>query len=118
MLNASTGSAPRSQVIGQPQPDFAHSLESSRCISDTESMMSVRSYLDKTGQLTGNYDEYAKIERLRNFEPAVLNQNLNGFVDVLNATDSYWDPTPKPDDPKVVLQISNVAKVDRFIITE
>ena len=36
---------------------------------------------------------------------------------MINATDNYWDK-PKIKEPKVVMSISHVAKVDRFIITE
>ena len=103
---------------GTQGQDISFTIESSR-LSDNESIMSVRSYLDRTDQLNGNYQDYSKIEKLRNFEPAVLNQNLTGFVGVINATDTYWGDQPsKAEEPKVIMQISHVAKVDRFIITE
>ena len=71
----------------------------------------MRSYLDRTDQLNGNYNDYAKIEKLRNFEPAVLNEINMNFVDVINATDIYWHRR-KVKNPKVVMHINNVAKTD------
>lgn len=77
--------------------------------------------MDRTNQLNGNYKDYAKIEKLRNFEPKVFNENTNNFVDVLNATDQYWDGGSKPMAKVrnvVKMRIDHVAKVDRFIITK
>ena len=95
-------------------------IDSSK-FSDTESVMSISSYLDKAHQLPGKYTEYSQIEKLRNFEPKVMNRNANNFVDVLNATNEYWDGRSKPVAKvrdAVTMEINHVANVDRFIITK
>ena len=90
--------------------------------SDNESVSSIQTYLGLTKQLAylGNqptYTDYAKIEKLRNFEPKVINKNANELVDVINATNSYWDKS-KVKEPPVVKNISNVARVKGFMTTE